>query len=67
MRLVPNPEKEAKNLRKRGLDFSHVGELLGQSFLDEPVELENGEFALKSIWFRDATRAETRQFWRWHG
>ena len=97
MRLVPNPEKEAKNLRKHGLDFSHVGKLLGQPFLDEPDdrplgyeqegrvritgrvgarvfvligepgELENGEFALKPISFRDATRAETRQFWRWHG
>ena len=34
--------------------------------IGEPVELEDGEFALKPISFRDATRGG-RQFWRWHG
>ena len=36
MRVVPNPEKEAVNVRKHGLDFSRVGELLAQPCLDEP-------------------------------
>ena len=36
MRVVPDPEKEAINVRKHGLDFSRVGELLAQPCLDEP-------------------------------
>ena len=36
MRVLPNPEKEVRNLRKHGLDFSRVGELFDQPYLDEP-------------------------------
>ena len=36
MRIVPNPEKEAANLRKHGLDFSRAGEILANPHLDEP-------------------------------
>lgn len=36
MRLLPNPEKEARNMRKHGLDFSLVAELLAGPCLDEP-------------------------------
>jgi len=36
MRLVPNLEKEAKNVRKHGLDFSLVAQLLAGPCLDEP-------------------------------
>lgn len=36
MRIVPNPEKEATNLRKHGLDFSRAGEILANPHLDEP-------------------------------
>lgn len=36
MRLVPNPDKEARNRRKHGLDFSQAGELLANPYLDEP-------------------------------
>jgi uncharacterized DUF497 family protein len=36
MRIVPNPEKEARNLRKHGLDFSRVAEVLFGPYLDEP-------------------------------
>jgi uncharacterized DUF497 family protein len=97
MRIIPNPEKEARNVCKHGLDFSRVGELLAQAYLDEPddrplgyehegrlritgrigarvfvlivepVELEDGEIAAKPISLRDATRAEERHYWRWHG
>jgi uncharacterized DUF497 family protein len=28
MRIIPNPRKEAANMRKHGLDFSRVGEIL---------------------------------------
>lgn len=97
MQVLPNPEKEAINARKHGLDFSRVGDLLAQPCLDEPddrplgyeqegrlritgrigtrvfvlivelVEMEDGTIAAKPISFRDATRAEERHFWRWHG
>lgn len=33
----------------------------------EPVELEDGTIAAKPISLRDATRAEERHNWRWHG
>ena len=97
MWVIPNPGKEAVNLRNHGLDFSRVGELLAQPCLDEPgdrplgyerearlritgrigmrvfvlivepVELDDGEIAARPISLRDATRAEERHYWRWHG
>jgi uncharacterized DUF497 family protein len=97
MQVLPNPEKEARNLRKHGLDFAGVGEVLAGVYLDEPdnrplgyehegrlrilgllgervmaliiepVELETGEIEAKPISFRDATCAEERHFWKWHG
>jgi uncharacterized DUF497 family protein len=36
MRIIPNPRKEAGNVRKHGLDFSRVGEILASPYLDEP-------------------------------
>ena len=36
MQVVPNPDKEAANLRNHGLDFSRAAELLAQPYLDEP-------------------------------
>ena len=37
MRIIPNPEKEAINRRKHGLDFSRVGEILTHgSTMDYP-------------------------------
>lgn len=36
MRVIPNPRKEAANVRKHGLDFSRVGEILANPYLDEP-------------------------------
>lgn len=36
MRIIPNSTKEASNLRKHGLDFSRVGEILANPHLDEP-------------------------------
>ncbi len=97
MRVLPNPDKEAVNLRKHGLDFARVAELLAQSYLDEPddrplgyeqegrlritgrvgmrvlvlivepVAMAGGEIAARPISLRDATRAEERHCWRWHG
>ena len=97
MRVLPNPDKEAVNLRKHGLDFARVAELLAQPYLDEPddrplgydqegrlritgrigtrvlvlivepVTMAGGEIAARPISFRDATRAEERDYWRWHG
>jgi uncharacterized DUF497 family protein len=97
VRIVANPAKEASNVRKHGLDFSRVGEILTNPYLDEaddrplgyehegrlrvtgrigtrvfvliiePVELAGGEIAARPISFRDATRAEERHYWRWHG
>lgn len=32
-----------------------------------PREMEDGTIAAKPISFRDATRAEERHYWRWHG
>lgn len=84
-------------MRKHGLDFSGVGEVLTNPYLDEPddrpfgyehegrlrilgrigmrvfvlivepVELEDGELAARPISLRDATRAEERHYWGWHG
>jgi uncharacterized DUF497 family protein len=97
MRIIPNPRKEMGNVRKHGLDFSRVGEILTNPYLDEPdgrpfgyehegrlriigrigtrafvlivepVELADGEIAARPISLRDATRAEERHCWRWHG
>ena len=36
MRIIPNPRKEAGNVRKHGLDFARVGEILANPYLDEP-------------------------------
>jgi uncharacterized DUF497 family protein len=36
VRIIPNPRKEARNVRKHGLDVSRVGELLANPYLDEP-------------------------------
>lgn len=97
MWIIPNPRKEAGNVRKHGLDFARVGEILANPYLDEPddrplgyehegrlriigrigtrvlvlivepVELDDGEIAARPISLRDATRAEERHYWRWHG
>ena len=36
VRIIPNPDKEALNRRKHGLDFARVGEILANPCLDEP-------------------------------
>jgi uncharacterized DUF497 family protein len=54
-------EREGR-LRVTGRVGTHVLVLIC-----EPVELMDGEIAARPISFRDATRAEERHYWRWHG